>query len=897
MKKPEWLFVGALLLVAFYFGYRYFSKSEPFNPLELVPKSAVAVYETKDPLGLFNTLAQSDYWQDLKHIDALSIAGQIATIADSVVADKRTFSRALENSPTLISLHVTGSESSGLMYYLPTGVGSRVVLEEILQNYSGKEIEYQTRVYAGLTIHELNAGEIQLTYINHKNYVIMSTVGYLVEDVVRNLNNDLANNFFTTNTNLLKVPKLTEDAGNIYINGVQLSTFYNTFMPALSRQEGTLSSSIFMDLNLSEDRLLMSGFLFKNKPTDFATIFENQEAGTPTTLRLVPDNAALVMSINVSDVKLWHRKWINKFAVKRAAASGLEELRNNFIKNVEGDITLITFNSNNKNKQVKLLLLKLTDKEGMMNVLNKQAEDIVSLNQDTVYFEQFAGYKIGLIEQEEFVSSIFGRPFSGFNATYFMLYNDYLVLSTSSEQIKQWLRDIETNLVWGRSLNRRSFIDESLAETSFAIIYNNPWSWSLAFDSFNARHQAWWQKNEQTLKQFGLVSFQFTNLDNRYYTEVNLVYQPQQVETGQQALNDKSLSQLSNRLIKKPKLVKNHNSNLWEVLVQDSTNKLSLLDDKGEILWQEAFPRPIISDIYQLDYYKNGKLQYLFASDSAVYVVDRNGASIEDFPIHFDDFQVTQLYLIDYDHSRNYRFLFADNTGNLRMFNQQLEALEGWNPLAFNSTLSEQVYHVRVRGKDRVIVAQQNGNIDLRNRRGEAQPGFPIDLGFNIVNTIHFTVGSTFESARFTTISADGMMISFDLNGKLYAQTQLDQPTNSSTFSLINNAAKNDFVIVRQDLNRLVFLAKDGEVIFEKDYQTNSQKDVQYYSLGVDKQLYIVRDLDSQKIYLYNKSGTLINSANLLSDYPVSVIYRKSQSKCYIYTSIGQSVEVNYFTF
>ena len=173
------------------------------------------------------------------------------------------------------------------------------------------------------------------------------------------------------------------------------------------------------------------------------------------------------------------------------------------------------------------MLIKLSDKEGMMNVLNKQAEDIVSKNQDTVYFEQFADYKIGLIEQDEFVSGVMGTPFNGFSATYFMLYDDYLVLSTSSEKIKKWLTDIEDDMVWGRSVKRRSFIDESMGETSFAIILNNPWSWSLVLDGFNKKHQNWWQENEQPLKQFGLASFQFTNLDNRFYTEVNLVYQPQ----------------------------------------------------------------------------------------------------------------------------------------------------------------------------------------------------------------------------------------------------------------------------------------------------------------------------------------------------------------------------------
>ena len=59
MKKPEWLFIGALLLVGVYFGYKYFTKTEEFNPLNLVPKSSVAIYETKDPLGAYAAFTES----------------------------------------------------------------------------------------------------------------------------------------------------------------------------------------------------------------------------------------------------------------------------------------------------------------------------------------------------------------------------------------------------------------------------------------------------------------------------------------------------------------------------------------------------------------------------------------------------------------------------------------------------------------------------------------------------------------------------------------------------------------------------------------------------------------------------------------------------------------------
>jgi hypothetical protein len=116
-------------------------------------------------------------------------------------------------------------------------------------------------------------------------------------------------------------------------------------------------------------------------------------------------------------------------------------------------------------------------------------------------------------------------------------------------------------------------------------------------------------------------------------------------------------------------------------------------------------------------------------------------------------------------------------------------------------------------------------------------------------------------------------------------------------FSLIIDPVQNDYIITRQDITRLSVMKRDGSVIFEKDYQSGAKKEVQYYSFGIDKQLYIVRDLTSGTSYLYNKNGTLINADNVYSDFAVSVVYRKSQSKCYIYTAVNQTIEVKTFAF
>jgi hypothetical protein len=891
VRKPEWLFVGVLLLVGIYFSYRYFSKTEKFDPLQLVPGTAAAIYETSDPFQLAKELSSRDYWQDLNKISQIKEASSFLHLLDSLIADKKRINNLLSAYPAIVSLHVTGNESSGLMFYVPAGAGAGKTLENWVGAIDHEIPKRIKREYAQHTIHEISTKNTRLTYLNYKNYLIVSKYGYLVEDVVRNINSDFESNLITNHQDLIAVPKLGNDGGNIYLNGAELTALLNTTLPPLNPASKKIAKSIFFDLNLSSDNLFLSGFIFNNTSPDLVSIFKNQEAGLPNALKLVSDNAASVMSIKVSDFGSWHSRWMKEFTTKNSS----EKVE--LVEYLRDELVLSTFYSSDAERQDKQVMIGLADPEGALNILNKRAEEIALSKQDTVFYETYSDYSIGLVEEDEYVASLFGKPFAGFKATYYVIYHDYLVLATSSERIKTWLRDIDNDLIWGRSIDKNELINESLSETNFSLIYSNPWVWSLIRDEFNTKAKNWWVENELPIKQFSSMTVQLANLDNRFYTELKIQYTPQELEPGQQNFNEESLTQLTSKLANKPKLVKNHNNGFWEVLMQDSSYQLSLLDDHGDLLWQKSLDKPIISDVIQLDYYKNRKLQYLFATDSALNILDRNGVALDNWPKKFDTFSIKDLFVIDYDYSRNYRILVSDNSGNLRMFNTEGELLKGWDPLVYNSKISDQVFHVRVRGKDRIIVGLSNGTIDVRNRRGEEQSGFPLDLEFNLVNPLHFNVGSTFADSRFTALSDEGLLVEFDLDGKEYARTQLYQPSGTARFALAIDKARNDIIIARQDLNRLSILEKDGTTLFEKDFLDNHPKDIQYYNLGVDKRLYIVRDTVTGKIYLYNKSGTLINTGNVFSDYPLSVVYRNKESKCYIYTAINQTVEVKSFSF
>ena len=889
VKKPEWLFVGVLLLIAAYFSYRYLTRPQPFEPLQLVPTTSVAVYQTDQLPERWAALADKPYWQDLLRIEEIVAADQLIRHFDSLMQAHTWLAKEIQQKPVLLSLHVTGSQSAGLLYYMPGGLRAKDILKELLQYHTGKPARQTTRQYNGFAIYELRSGELEISAISYKDYLIFSKYGYLVEDVVRNINAAFKDNFFANHSELTHVSHLQDDGGDLYINGRQLSAFWHTFLPPGKTSGQVISGSAFYDVAFNDAGLLLSGFLFAGND-DFTSVFRDQEAGEPQGLLLVPNDAARVMSIRVSDVPGWQQRWLRYFnnGSEVSAEAGL------LAHFLDGDITYAEL----AGRQPQYLLLsKITDAPGVLNFFNKKAEELAKENGDTVYYESFAGHDIGLIEQADLPATLLGEPFRGFADTYFTIHDDYLVLASSAVALQNWLRALQNDEVWGRQTITRELITETLGETTFALIFRNPQAWNLGVAAFNPKHRQWWQQNKTPIKQFGLAVFQFTNLDNRFYSACNLIYEPRRIETGRQQFNEVYVTQLASRPIIQPRVVRNHRDQSFELLVQDSLHNLLLLDKQGEVLWQRPLPAAIRSQIYQIDYYRNRKLQYLFTTDSAVYLIDRNGDDVEGYPVQVHDFAIQGLYLFDYDHDRHYRFLLTDAAGNLRLYDQQMNLLPGWDPLAMQSALSDQIRHVRVRGKDRIVIGLQNGTIDLRNRRGELQPGFPLELLFNLVNPLHFVPGSTFAESRFFALSQDGLLVSFDLNGKLYASKQLYQPANTARFTLVPQAAGNDFVIARQDINRLALLDTDGNVLFEKDYEDANPKEVQFYAFSLDKHLYIVRDTHTGHLYLYNNSGDLINATELYSDYKVAVIYRKSQAKCYIYTAHGQTISQLSFAF
>lgn len=168
----------------------------------------------------------------------------------------------------------------------------------------------------------------------------------------------------------------------------------------------------------------------------------------------------------------------------------------------------------------------------------------------------------------------------------------------------------------------------------------------------------------------------------------------------------------------RPIIMKSHVSEGKEVMVQDTLGNLYLVSSVGGILWKKPLQEAILGEPQQVDIYRNGKLQYAFATRRAIWVVDRNGNNVDGFPIVMPEEVTAPLGVFDYDGDRQYRFMVCMADCSARVYNASGSMLADFSPAKFDMPIVQQPIHVRTAGKDFIVVSDAR-RLYLLSRRGE----------------------------------------------------------------------------------------------------------------------------------------------------------------------------------
>jgi len=351
--------------------------------------------------------------------------------------------------------------------------------------------------------------------------------------------------------------------------------------------------------------------------------------------------------------------------------------------------------------------------------------------------------------------------------------------------------------------------------------------------------------------------FQFKNGDN--ILNINGIISEFKTESNNDEDNLKFEINLANDIILGPIIVKNHINNKNEIIVQDSENKIHLINSDGQVEWTKKINGKILKEIHQIDTYKNGKLQYVFNTENNLFVIDRKGRNVGRFPLKFDDKITKPISIFDYDKNKNYRLLITQNR-ELFMFDSKGKRVKGFE-YKKNSEIITKPKHFRISGKD-IIVFKTIDELLILDRRGKIRikPKGNYNYSNNEIYQHENNLVSTLNKNEIVKINMKGDVKigeSMSFNSKLISSknllitlqkniiANLDKETEIEFGKYdgfkIYNLNKNEFVTVYDSQNKnLYFLDKnlniqDGFPIYSKsEANFSTYKDEIEFSLKSD---------------------------------------------------------------
>ena len=234
--------------------------------------------------------------------------------------------------------------------------------------------------------------------------------------------------------------------------------------------------------------------------------------------------------------------------------------------------------------------------------------------------------------------------------------------------------------------------------------------------------------------------------------------------------------EIDEEIIMYPHFVKNHVTKNLDIVVQDAKNNLYLISKDGKVIWKKKINQPILGQISQIDIYKNGRLQLIFNTKNKIYVLDRNGNNVKQFPKTFNDPITQPLAVFDYDNNKNYRLLVTQGS-ELLMYDKNGKKVSGFKYKKSSNNITSKPKHFRILNKD-FIVFKIGNKMKILNRKGRER--------INVNDDINFSNQNVFEyNDKLISTTTDQKLVQIDVNGVMDLSSLKNLSLNSDGSNLV----------------------------------------------------------------------------------------------------------------
>lgn len=751
-------------------------------------------------------------------------------------------------STVLICQQTTRSQSSSLFTLIQKLQGvNNVTRKKLASNYLYEIVPNK------------NTGIRNLYFSFKKGLFVTSFSEQQIEGLLEYLSNAENNKALSPYAEIRHVVTNSQNT-NLYLNFKTLDILLSKGLNNISLNTARFAGSAGFDFNIQRNGISLNGFLVNNDSIKGEIGIIDRQKPAPTELiKAIPASVASFILLNINDFnaflntqdnyKLWKKNKIKLDELERIYEISLQDFIKNLIKEEFGLILL-----EDGRKVSSFFIAEVNSGSIAESQLKEYIQKWASVNKkdpSANYFykeiDKQSKIKIYRLPLGGIPEMIFGNIFSEVKNDFFTVYDNYLIFGNSASELGDFVYQLILGQNFYEAEKYKEILDNLLSRSNL-FVYADPLKISRIFADKFQKQSLDYYNDAEILKKFNAFSFQANYSDDLYYSRVFFNYS----DLINEQVNNVWQSKLDTIIITKPAIVINHLNSGKEIIVQDAKNQLYLLSNAGRILWKILIDGPILSEIYQIDYYRNNKFQYLFNTRNKIYIIDRNGNTVDNYPLALRSPATNGLSLFDYDNDGNIRICVACENRHIYMYNREGRVIPGWNPVPTDHILSKPIQHFRISGKDYIIAADSHKTY-IYDRQGKIRVNLPKQFPISQNNPFYLDTGD--GKTRLVNTDIFGNLIFISLTGNTSIEKK-EQLKNTHFFILtdLNGDRKNEFVYVSD--STLTVSNGAGKVLFNHTFSSGINfKPVIFEFAANDKKIGIVDDA-AEKIYLINNDGT-----------------------------------------
>ncbi|MDA3891927.1 MAG: hypothetical protein PF517_09730 [Salinivirgaceae bacterium] len=877
-RKPGFIIVIIVFIVAIASFYFFLKKQQNpgIEPLNAVPINAAAIIELKKPLKFYNQVSQKNaFFKKLNNIsDFAQFTAKIAN-AYSLIVNNQKLNDLFSHKSLVISIHDIGKNEFKPLFVMPVKgwYESNQIFKSIEADCSGK-YTFSFERYNQVKLFKISDESSHYFYSYHNGLLIGSTSEMLVEDALRQVE---STSNLLVNSSLKRLKETSGDhaEANIYIQFKYFQSYIGRIVSAAYLKNLSINQIgdwLEFDLNLKNQTLLFNGFAFSQSSDNrFMNLFQGQQPQNIKFLNFVPAGAEAFMGFELSNYSLYKenlRKYMEQIGQVDRYEINNKKIRDVFGNNSDkdldhifsGEIAQVTL----ANKSA-LFYIRTNGYRDASELIDKWLKNYCSKNNESLGEFKF-NYKIDeesvfpiyKMPIEYVPARLFGPFFKLSKANYVTVFDDFIIFGDDQKTL--------SNTIYNNVLQKTMVYDGGFTQfadyLSTKVNYYGYLSLTGTGESLRERLSnkayVFYKNNQELLRDFYGIGWQFATENNMYYN--NLLFRHQPTNTLKAATEWET--RLDTVIAFKPALMKNHYTNEKEIFVQDEKYNVYLINHSGRVLWKKNIGACIMGEVFQVDYFKNGKLQYLFNTKEKIHLLDRNGNFVKRYPINLPDKAVAPLAVFDYENRKNYRLFIPLASKEILAYNIEGKKVSGFKFSGADNKIISSVQYVRDNNKDYIIVTDES-RIYLLDRRGNTRATPKMDSEPSKNNIFSYQPGNNNRPGRLVRTDSKGTIYYIYFDGKV-EKKQIQECSGNHFFNVedVNDDRINDFVFV--DKNELTVYSLTGKRIFNHTFSTDIKHAPSFYRFSSNKTFIGITEFEANKIYLFNGKGEISKGFPLL---------------------------------